>query len=145
MSSQEIKQNVIDAFLKVLQGSWSVVAVSVALLWGWLSLDAEQVKRLHELEPLLNSTVGGWFAILIALSYIFSMIGKLREDVKAVFTDPVKEMIFLIASTKEEHDNLKATLQEIEKRFKHDIDKGEHDRGEIITMLNTWKPFFEGK
>ena len=137
----EVKEGAVNLCLRLLNGSWSLLAIFFLIVWGWLQLSPEEIAQLKELETLLNSKVGWWLGFVIFISYIVSIIGKLREDIENIFTNPVKEMTYILAAMREDVRNSEAVLKDkmgnIEQKFEKSIDKGAVERGEI--------PFFEGK
>ena len=144
-----VKEGFLNVFFKLLNGAWSIVAVIIAIMWAWLQLTPEQTVRLLEIEQLFNSWIGIMLMVSIVLSYVASLIGKLKEDIKEIFTNPVHEMICILAAMKEEiansEKNVKDTLGNIEGKFEKSIDAGAIERGKILSLLLVWKPFFEGK
>ena len=144
-----IKDGMVTLFLRLLNGSWSLLAICFVIVWGWLKLTPEQIVQLKELETMLNSKVGWWLGFIIFVSYVVSIIGKLRDDIKNIFTNPVREMTYILAAMREDvrnsEESLKTTMGNIERKFEKSIDRGDVERGEILSMLHSFKTFIDGK
>lgn len=124
--------------MKHVNGAWGLVFVFVGLLWGWLQISPEDVKRIHDLEPILNSKVGQYLMFVIIISFIISAIGKVKDDIREIFTNPVRDLAAMMVRTD-------AKIINIEDKFEKSIEKGEQQRDRIENLLQTQNRFFEEK
>lgn len=119
MSSAQLKQLAIHAILKLLNSTWSMIVVFVGLIWLWLRLDATQVKRVQELEPILNSKVGFFFIVLVIISYIISIFGSLKDEIRTIFTLPMQMMTQDLKTLLRENREVQKVLKQLCKTRKN--------------------------
>lgn len=145
MSAHDIKQGTFDFFSGILKTQYALPGILIWLAWQWIRLTPEEVVRMKELEPFLNSPLGIALAFviviaafLIAISYVFSMLKSFKDDLKEIFSEPLKEM----SQNLKEFDN---KFEVAEKTLEYHVDRAEKQRTEIRDFLRKQQSFFEAR
>ena len=110
MSTDYIKQNWLSLVQGLLKGPFALPVLLGLMIWGWSTLDTEQIERIKELLPLFNSTPGITIAALIVLTYLGNM-----------FIAPVKEMITALNGIKEQLKNWFELINQQHREMQQDI------------------------
>lgn len=145
MSTQEIKKGTLDAIGGIIKTPLAIPGIIVLLLWKWLQLTPDEVTRIKELQPMLNSAIGVSIAfsvviaaLVIALSYVFMMLGKFKEEIKDVFTTPLKDMTIAISA-------LNTKIDVATDAFEAQIERGERQRAEIEAKTDKILSFIDSR
>ena len=127
MNTQDIKQDMIQVAFKLLNGAYALPVIVIVTVWLWSNLTPDQIERIRELEPLLNSSLGIAFAVILVVSYVSSVISS-----------PIKEMTQAISS-------LKAELHEVIEIMDTRIQAAEEQHANILNRIERIQGFFESK
>jgi len=127
MNTQDIKQDIIQVAFKLLNGAYALPVIVIVTVWLWSNLTPDQIERIRELEPLLNSSLGIAFAVILVVSYVSSVISS-----------PIKEMTQAISS-------LKAELHEVIEIMDTRIQAAEEQHAHILSRIERIQGFFESK
>jgi len=127
MNTQDIKQDMIQVAFKLLNGAYALPVIVIVTVWLWSNLTPDQIERIRELEPLLNSSLGIAFAVIVVVSYISNIISS-----------PIKEMTQAISS-------LKAELHEVIEIMDTRIQAAEEQHANILNRIERIQGFFESK
>ena len=79
-------------FLGLINGAYALPAIMIGIIYLWIHLTPEEIERVKDLEPLMNSSIGIAFSFVVAMSFVFNLVGKLKGEIKDVFTRPIREM-----------------------------------------------------
>jgi hypothetical protein len=124
MSSEEIKQGVMELFLKLLGGAYALPTITIAIVYGWSILSTEQIERIKELEPLLNSSLGIAFAVIVVVSYLSNIVAS-----------PIKDMTEAVMSLKKE---IHHAIEAMEERLTH----AEYQNQDILARVERIQNLF---
>jgi hypothetical protein len=125
MSTSDIKQSTIEIALRLLNGAYALPVIIVGIVYFWSHLSLEQIDRIKQLEPLLNSSLGIAFAVIIVVSYLSNVVSS-----------PIKEMTEAVIALK---GDLHGIIEAMERR----LDKAEMQHISIVEEVKEIKKFFE--
>jgi len=123
MAAQDIKQGTFDIIVRLLNGPYAIVVIIGVAIYFWSNFSPEQIDRIKELQPLLNSSLGIALAIVVVVTYISTIINS-----------PIKEMTSAVIGLKTVlHD----AIESMEKRA-NEVDETNRKILGGIKNIDTW-------
>jgi hypothetical protein len=127
VSAEGVKQGIVDVFIKLLNGAYALPVLIIGIVYLWSNMTLEQIQRVRELEPLLNSSFGIAFSVIVVFSYLSNVISS-----------PIKEMTKALI-------DLKGKIDEMIDIVQHRLEHAEDQRNEMKGDIKTIQKFFDDR
>jgi len=119
MSTQDAKQGVIDLFLKLINGAWALPTIIVVIVGLWSRMTTEQICRVKELQPLLNSSIGIAFAVILVVSYLSNVISSPIKEMTTAVIELKSELHDVSEALKDQSKHIESQFREIQVKVTH--------------------------